>query len=128
MNTNPNPNPNPNELIEVVKQWVQTDNKLIQLNKMMRELRQEKKRWNDVMIRTMKQNEIDIFDIKDGQIKYKMEKKKEPLTQKKLLSILEKHPQLGKEQVQVLNDFVYENRAETVKESIVRKIHKEKGP
>jgi seryl-tRNA synthetase len=120
-------NPNPNELVDVVKQWVQTDNKLIQLNKMVRELRQEKKQWNEAMIQIMKKNEIDIFDIKDGQIKYKMEKKKEPLTQKKLLSILEKHPQLAKEQVQVLSDFVFENRAETVKESIVRKIHKEKG-
>ena len=118
---------NPNtELIDVVKQWVQTDNKLIQLNKMVKELRQEKKHLNEEMIRTMKQNEIDIFDIKDGRIQYKMEKKKEPLTQKKLFSILEKHPQLGKEQVQVLNDFVYENRSETVKESIIRKIHKDK--
>ena len=124
---NPNSNEKPNELVDVVKQWVQTDNKLIQLNKMVRELRQEKKQWNEAMIQIMKKNEIDIFDIKDGQIKYKMEKKKEPLTQKKLLSILEKHPQLAKEQVQVLSDFVYENRAETVKESIVRKIHKEKG-
>jgi len=124
MNPNPNPNPNPNELVEVVKQWVQTDNKLIQLNKMVKELRQEKKRWNEVMIQTMKNNEIDIFDIKDGQIKYKMEKKKEPLTQKKLLTILGKHPQLAVEQVDALNNFVYENRVETVKESIVRKIHK----
>jgi seryl-tRNA synthetase len=118
MNTNPG-------LVDVVKQWVQTDNKIIQLNKMMKDLRQEKKRLNEEMIRTMKQNEIDIFDIKDGQIKYKLEKKKEPLTQKKLLSILEKHPQLGKEQVQVLNDFVYENRAETIKETICRKIRKD---
>jgi len=119
MSTNTN-----TELVDVVKQWVQTDNKLIQLNKMVKELRQEKKRLNEDMIRTMKQNEIDIFDIKDGQIKYKMEKKKEPLTQKKLLTILEKHPQLAAEQVQLLNDFVYDNRAEMVKESIVRKINK----
>ena len=112
------------ELVDVVKQWVQTDNKLIQLNKMVKELRQEKKRWNEVMIQTMKKNEIDIFDIKDGQIKYKMEKKKEPLTQKKLLTILGKHPLLAAEQVDALNNFVYENRVETVKESIVRKIQK----
>ena len=91
---------------------------------MVKELRQEKKRWNEVMIQTMKKNEIDIFDIKDGQIKYKMEKKKEPLTQKKLLTILGKHPQLAAEQVDALNNFVYENRSETVKESIVRKINK----
>jgi hypothetical protein len=124
MSTN-SPNTNTNiELVDVVKQWVQTDNKLIQLNKMVKELRQEKKRWNEVMIQTMKNNEIDIFDIKDGQIKYKMEKKKEPLTQKKLLTILGKHPQLAVEQVDALNNFVYENRVETVKESIVRKIHK----
>ena len=112
------------ELVDVVKQWVQTDNKLIQLNKMVKELRQEKKQWNEAMIQTMKNNEIDIFDIKDGQIKYKMEKKKEPLTQKKLLTILGKHPQLAAEQVDALNTFVYENRVETMKESIVRKINK----
>jgi len=124
MSTN-SPNTNINtELVDVVKQWVQTDNKLIQLNKMVKELRQEKKRWNEVMIQTMKKNEIDIFDIKDGQIKYKMEKKKEPLTQKKLLTILGKHPLLAAEQVDALNNFVYDNRVETVKESIVRKIHK----
>jgi seryl-tRNA synthetase len=114
-------------LVDVVKQWVQTDNKLIQLNKMVKELRQEKKKLNEEMIQTMKTNEIDIFDIKDGRIQYKMEKKKEPLSQKKLLTILQKHPQLGADQVDALNNFVYENRAETVKESIIRKINKDKG-
>ena len=116
--------PEKQNLVEVVKEWVNIDNKIIHLNKLLKELRQEKKQINQDMIRTMKKNEIDIFDIKDGQIKYKLETKKESLSQKKLLAILEKHPQLGAEQAKILNDYVYENRTETTKESIVRKINK----
>ena len=111
-------------LVNVVKEWVQVDNKIIQLNKVLKELRQQKKKWNEEMIATMKQNEIDIFDIKDGQIKYKLETKREPLSQKRLLAILEKHPQLGAEQAKIINEFVYDNRNEITKESIVRKIQK----
>lgn len=116
--------PGKQNLVEVVKEWVTIDNKIIQLNKLLKELRQQKKKINQEMISTMKKNEIDIFDIKDGQIKYKLETKKETLSQKKLLAILEKHPQLGAEQAKILNDYVYENRTETTKESIIRKINK----
>jgi hypothetical protein len=74
------------------------------------------------MMDIMKQNNIDIFDIKDGQIQYKKEKKRVALSQKRLFMILSKHPQLGEEQAVALNDYIYQNREEIVKESIVRKI------
>jgi hypothetical protein len=80
------------------------------------------------MIHIMKQNEIDIFDLKEGQIRYKQEKKKEPLNQKRLLSILSKHPVLEESQIKSLNDFIFENRKEIVTETIVRKIAKEQEP
>ena len=77
--------PEKQNLVEVVKEWVNIDNKIIHLNKLLKELRQEKKKINQEMIGTMKKNEIDIFDIKDGQIQYKLETKKETLSQKKFL-------------------------------------------
>jgi uncharacterized protein (UPF0335 family) len=111
-------------LVDVVKKWVQLDNQINQLNKMAKQLKQEKKTLNQDMIDVMKQNDIDIFDLKDGQIQYKKETKREPLSQKRLLHILSKHPQLGEEQAVALNEYVYSHREEVVKETIVRKINK----
>jgi len=109
------------ELVDIVKKWVIIDNQLNQLNKTTKQLKIDKKKINMDMMEIMKQNDIDIFDLKDGQIQYKKETKRVALSQKRLLTILSKHPQLGEEQAMALNEYVYENREEVVKESIVRK-------
>lgn len=111
------------ELVEIVKRWVIIDNQIRALNKKLKELRNEKKKQNKEMVEVMKQNDIDTFDIKDGQIQYKKETKREPLTQKTLINILSKHPLLGTDQAKNLNQFIYDNRKVTEKESIVRKIN-----
>jgi hypothetical protein len=121
-------NKNNSQLIDIVRKWVNIDNQLNKLNKLTKQLRLEKKNLNIDMIHIMKQNEIDIFDLKEGQIRYKQEKKKEPLNQKRLLSILSKHPVLEESQIKSLNDFIFENRKEIVTETIVRKIAKEQEP
>jgi seryl-tRNA synthetase len=109
-------------LIDIVKSWVTLDNQIRALSNKLRELRKEKKAQNEQMIQIMKANEIDNFDLKDGQIRYKKETKREALTQKKLLDILAKHPQLGEEQAKHLNQFVFERRKITEKDIIIRKI------
>ena len=108
-------------LIDIVKKWVLLDNQINQLNKSLKQLKNDKKMVNQEMIEVMKQNDIDIFDLKDGQIQYKKETKRVALSQKRLLLILSKHPQLGEEQAISLNEYVYQNREEIIKESIVRK-------
>jgi len=112
------------ELVDIVRKWINIDNQITKLNKTVKQLRIEKKTLNQEMIQVMKQNEIDIFDLKEGQIRYKQEKKKEPLNQKRLLSILSKHPILEKNQIQSLNDFIFENRNEIITETIIRKLPK----
>ena len=107
---------------ETVKKWIQTDNQIKLLNAKTKELRAEKKMQNEKMISVMKENGIDIFNLKEGQIQFKTEKKKKPLSQIGLLKILSKHPQLGEEQVKALNDFVYEQREEVTKDKIIRKL------
>lgn len=109
-------------LIDIVKQWVTLDNQIRAMNKKLKELRNDKKEQNEKMIQVMKQNEIDNFDLKDGQIRYKKETKREPLTQKTLLKILSKHPQLEQEQAKHLNQFIYDNRQVSEKEVVVRKV------
>lgn len=113
------------ELIEVVKNWVILDNQISALSKKMKELKLEKKKHNENMIGIMKENNIDNFDLKDGQIRYKKESRREALTQKKLLNILSKHPQLGEEQANFLNKYVYDSRKVVEKEIVCRKISKE---
>jgi hypothetical protein len=111
-------------LINIVRKWVNIDNQLNKLNQIVKQLRLEKKTLNIEMIEVMKQNDIDIFDLKEGQIRYKQEKIKEPLNQKRLLSILSKHPTLEESQIIGLNDFIFQNRNERLKETIIRKIPK----
>jgi len=115
-------NLNENNLVDIVKKWVVLDNQISQLNKTLKQLKLDKKNVNQEMIDVMKQNDIDIFDIKDGQIQYKKETRRVGLSQKRILMILSKHPQLGEEQAIALNDYIYENREEIIKESIVRKM------
>lgn len=112
-------------LIDIVKSWVTIDNQIRALNRKMRELKNEKKIQNEKMITIMKANDIDNFDLKDGVIRYKKETKREPLSQKRLLEILSKHPQLGEEQAKHLNQFVFDRRKVTEKDVITRKVDNE---
>ena len=113
-----------NKLMEIVRNWINIDNQLSKLNSMTRQLRLEKKKLNMEMIQVMKEKEIEIFELKEGQLRYKTEKKKEPLNQKRLLNILSKYPVLEETQKIALNDFIFQNRNEIVTETIIRKIPK----
>jgi predicted transcriptional regulator len=113
---------NKENLIQTVKAWVHVDNQIKQVNKVLKTLRDEKKEQNKKMISLMKMNNIDNFEMKDGQIQYKKYSKRESLTQKKLVEILSTHPQLQPDQVNMLNEFVYENRKMVNQEVIVRKL------
>ena len=110
------------DLIQTVRQWVQIDNQIRQMNKMLKKLKEDKKSHNAHMIEIMKSYSIDNFELKDGQIQYKKYKSRETLTQKKLLEILSKHPQLQQEQAQLLNEFVFDNRKIIEKDVVVRKV------
>ena len=109
-------------LTAIVKAWVVNDNQIRALNKKMRELRQEKKVHTEKMIDVMKQYEIDNFDVKDGQIHYRTQNHREPLTQKKLLSILASHPQMNEHQANLLGQFIYDSRKTVQRDVISRKI------
>ena len=109
-------------LTAIVQAWVVNDNQIRALNKKMRELRQEKKAHTEKMIDVMKQYEIDNFDVKDGQIHYRTQNHREPLTQKKLLSILASHPQMNEHQANLLGQFIYDSRKTVQRDVISRKI------
>jgi len=109
------------QLVKTIKEWVRLDNETRTLQKEVSARKTEKKKISETLIEIMKKNEIDCFDIKDGQIYYTKKNVKQPITKKVLLSILTKYFSGDGTRANELNEFILENRQETVTEAIVLK-------
>lgn len=114
------------QLIQTVKEWVRLDNEIRHLQKEISNRRQEKKDINVQLMNTMKSNDIDCFDLNDGQICYTKKNVKKPINNKVLLEILTKYYKGDLNQAADINNFIKENRIEVTKENITRKISKSK--
>ena len=115
-----------NRLIQTVKEWVRLDNEIRQLQSEISIRRQDKKLLNNTLMDTMKSNNIDCFDLNDGQICYTKKNVKKPINNKILLDILTKYCKGDLVQASEINDYIKENRSEITKENITRKISKTK--
>jgi 5'-3' exonuclease len=76
------------QLVNIIKDWVKVDNEIRQLQKEMLSRKKEKTSLSLQLIDVMKKNEIDCFDLKDGQLVYTKRSVKKPITKKVLLTIL----------------------------------------
>jgi hypothetical protein len=113
------------ELIQIIKDWILVDNEIRNLNKELRTRKEKMKKISQNLMKTMKENEIDEFDIKGGKLMYSKTNVKKPITKKNLVSILSKYYNGDISQALEMNKFIMENREETVKETIKRTIDKE---
>lgn len=111
------------QLIQIIKDWVKIDNETRVLQKEIKTRKEEKQKISAVLIETMRKNEIDCFDIKDGQIIYSKKNVKKPITQKSLLSILSRYFINDPVKANDVNEYILNSREEVVKEEIVRKVH-----
>ena len=57
-------------IVETIKDWIKIDNDLKEIQKVVREKREEKKMLTNELCEIMKNNEIDCFDMNDGKIMY----------------------------------------------------------
>jgi len=110
------------ELIKTIREWVKIDNEIRTLQKEQLNRKNDKKRLSSSLIDIMKKNEIDCFDINDGQIIYNKKNVKKPITKKVLLEILQKYYKEDLLKANDVNNFILNNREESIKEEIVRKI------
>jgi len=115
------------QLIHTIKEWVRIDNELRILSKQQSIRKKEKQEMSESLIEIMRSNEIDCFDIKNGQIMYTKRNIKKPITKKILNDVLVKFYKGDYMKATELNDFIMQNRGEITKESIIRKIHKEES-
>jgi len=114
------------ELVNHLKDWLNIDNKILQLQKQMKEFRMQKKDLTNDLMEVMKTNEIECFDIKDGKIMYTKTKTKAPLNKKTLLAALSNYYQNNSQKAEEISNYILDSREEKERESIKRKINKEK--
>jgi seryl-tRNA synthetase len=110
------------QLIQVVKEWVTMDNEIRKHQRLVREMKTKQKNVSQQLMTTMKQNEIECFDINNGSLVYKKNKVKKPINKNTLYSILNDYFKGNTEHVEDLGKYIMDNRQEVVKETIQRKI------
>ena len=116
---------NKNEVLTVVKSWITLDDQIKAAQKRIREMKSEKKQATETLVETMKNNEIDCFELGAGnKLMYTKNKSKKPLSKKHLLQSLSTYFQGNEEQAVQLSKFIMNSREETVRENIRRKIPK----
>lgn len=114
-------------LLENVKSWLTIDNEIRALQKEIKERRKMKKQLTTELMSTMKSNDIDALNVPDGELIYNKTKTKAPLSKKHLLSSLTQYFKGDQRMIDELSKFIMETRAEKEKESIRRKIKKNKN-
>ena len=113
-----------NKLIEIIRDWVKTDNEMRTLKSELSTRKKGKDALSAQLMNIMKEEEIDSVDINDGRIEYASRKTKKPITKKLLLNILSTYYNGDTSMANEVNNFILSNREEVVKEVIVRKVDK----
>jgi len=112
------------ELLDNVKEWLSIDNEIRTLQSAIKDRRKQKKNLTTNLMDTMKQNDIDVFNIPDGELIYTKTKSKKPLSKKHLLVSLSEYFKNDKDMVVQLGKFILDSRAIKESENIKRKIKK----
>jgi len=104
--------PESNELlVNTIKEWVLINNKMNEMQKVIKELRLKKKQLSNSLITIMENNELDGIVINNGKLVYRKNKVKAPINKDYLLKTLnnyfEKYPEIDTCDV---GSFILDNR------------------
>ena len=111
------------QLINNIREWVKIDTEISQLRNEIKERNNKKKSMTENLVNVMKSNNIDCFDINEGALVYKKNTVKKPINAKNLLSSLQNYYK-DSNVAEDLTKYIMNNREETIKETIKRKIYK----
>lgn len=118
-------NINKGDLIALIKEWKQIDDEIKSIQKEVKKRRDRKKILSDKLIKIMRTNEIDSFDINNGKLLYTQSKLKESINKPYLLGIISKYFE-DDDTVDIggVADYILENRSIKIKEGIRCKLDK----
>ena len=108
-------------LADMIKEWIQIENELVELRKAAKERRIRKKELTDNLVDVMKENEIDEFNVNGSKLIYTKRKTRTALSKKHLLNVLHHYYRDEPERAAELTNFILESREEKVNETIRHK-------
>ena len=112
------------ETINNIREWVKIDNEMRALKQEISNRKKKKDQISNNLIDVMKQNEIDSVNINNGKIEFTKRKTKKPISKKLLQNILTKYYKEDINKANEVNEYILNNREETTKDIIIRKIDK----
>ena len=112
-------------LLHSVKSWINIDDDIRSLQREIRAKRKEKKELTETLVSTMKDNEIDCFELGQGnKLLYTQHKIKKPLSKKHLLTCLTNYFSGNANDASKLGEFIMNSRQVKIKDNIRRKTTK----
>ena len=112
------------QLVINIKEWIKIDNDVSKLKNEIKMLTNNKKKLTESLVKVMKSNSIDCFDINGGALVYKKNKVKKPINAKTLLNALQLYYKADNTIAEEITKHIMDNREEHIKETIKRKIDK----
>lgn len=121
---NPSINNPKEQLVSNIKEWIKMDNEIAKLKAEIKERTNKKKSLTENLVKVMRTNSIDCFDINGGTLVYKKNKVKKPISGKTLLTALQNYYKNDANIAEEITKHVMNSREEQIKETIKRKIDK----
>lgn len=109
------------ELVRAIKEWLKNDNEIKTLQKEIRARKVKNEAISKILIETMKENDIDRFDMNNGKLVYSRRNIKKPISQKLLLDLLTKYYNNDSSVAKEITEYIISNREERTREMIVHK-------
>jgi hypothetical protein len=130
----PGPGPGPADAPSITKEqlkdhlryWVRIENEISTLTAEIKKRKLIHQQLSASLLKVMKQNEIDCFDIANGRIVYSKTKSRAPLSNGQLKSALTTYYKDDKDKVDSLTEFLLSSRVEKTRETIKMKMPKMK--
>ena len=112
------------QLKDHLRQWVRVENEISTLSAEIKKRKLIHQQLSASLLRVMKENEIDCFDIANGRIVYSKTKTRAPLNNGQLKSALKTYYKEDDEKANSLAEFLIGSRVEKTRETIKMKIPK----
>ena len=106
-----------------VKEWLAINTAIIKLQSQLKQLKEKKSKLTESMVDIMKDNDIDAFDVNDGQMMYQRSKIKSTIGKKMLHETLRNYLN-NPEVADKISNHILDSRTEKIKENIKIKFNK----
>ena len=110
-------------LVDKIKRWLEIENKILSLQRELKEVKKNKKQISLDLTDIMKSKNLDSIDVNQGKILYTKNKSKKGINKKFLEDVLNKFYEDNNKAKEIC-DYILENRETVEKENIRLKLHK----